>query len=69
MEEDRNMGRRLGFQIQEPFTERPSEVAIDNLGEVKEGRAPSILCCLIYQEVGGLEACHLGRAVQLLTLS
>lgn len=35
------MAKRLGFQIQEPFTERPSEVAIDSLGEVKEGRTPA----------------------------
>lgn len=56
--------------MQEPFTERPSEIAIDSLGEIKEGRAPSILCWLLtYQELGGLEPCHLERSVQLLTLS
>lgn len=64
------MGRRLGFLTQEPFTERSSEIAIDSLGEIKEGRAPSILCWLLtYQELGGLEPCHLERSVQLLTLS
>lgn len=49
------MAKRLGFQIQEPFTERPGEVAIDSLGEVKEGRTQAF-CALTYQEEGGLES-------------
>lgn len=67
-QKDKSMGRRLGFRIQEPFTGRRLEATIDSMGRVREDSIPSSLGWLLYQVVGVPVSCHLGTAVQLLTL-